>query len=336
MNKVTYIIGAGASAEALPLVKSNPDLKIEGLPDAFRRVGDQLVNQNKDDRLIKSALSIKTDLYWLAEKSELFNTVDTFAKYCYLQDKKQLTLIKKLLAIYFTADQTIIKKIDSRYLVFFTTVLENSYQFPDAIKILNWNYDSQFQLASYRFKQEAFILNSNNSFMQSEPLINYYPGIGMYSVPHETSYKNYSLVHLNGIAGYFQDKEDVVYNTLTENDTIEDFLDNTIKYIEQNSNLLTFAWESSSHHRISKSLAIGKEIIKGSEILVIIGYSFPFFNREIDKELFNVLIQSGLKKIYYQDKFRNGDFLINQFGLSDSIEINSIDKVDQLFIPIEL
>jgi hypothetical protein len=32
MNKVTYIIGAGASAEALPLVKSNPDLKLKGYP----------------------------------------------------------------------------------------------------------------------------------------------------------------------------------------------------------------------------------------------------------------------------------------------------------------
>lgn len=336
MNKVTYIIGAGASAEALPLVKSNPDFKIEGLPDAFRRVGDQLENENIKAEFKETVSNLKKDLYWLAGKSELFNTVDTFAKYCYLQEKDNLILIKKILAIYFTIDQIINKKLDNRYLVFLTTILENSYQFPGAVKILNWNYDSQIQLTSYLFKKEGLSFGTSNSFNQSDPLIPYYPNIGMFPPPSASNYKDYSLVHLNGIAGYFQNSNNVVYNTILENDTIEDFLDISLKYIQQNSNLLTFAWESSSHQRISKSLEIGKEIIKDSEILVIIGYSFPFFNREIDMEIIKILSQNGLKKIYYQDKFRKGDFLRGQFGLKDSIEIINVDKVDQLFIPSEL
>jgi len=128
----------------------------------------------------------------------------------------------------------------------------------------------------------------------------------------------------------------MVYNTIYKTNTISDFLSTGVKHIENNFNLLTFAWESQKHQRFSTSLELSKAIIKGSEILVIIGYSFPFFNREIDREVINTLIQTGLRKIYYQDKFRDGDFLQTQFGLDNTIKIENIKKTDQLFIPIEL
>lgn len=335
MNKVTYLIGAGASAEALPLVKSNPEYKIEGLPDAFRRIGDQLEKENTNDKLKTFVHRLKEDLYWLAKNSESFNTVDTFAKYCYLQEKEKFILIKKLLSVYFTVDQIINQKVDNRYLVFLTSILENSYQFPPNVKILNWNYDCQFQQTSYRFKQEGFEYDSN-SFIQSEPLLNYYPALGMYPFHQVANNENYSLVHLNGIAGYIQNHENIVYNTMLKNKTLQDFLDYSIKLINENTNLLTFAWENSSNARSKTSLEIAKEIIKGSEVLVVIGYSFPFFNREIDKEIIDTLYSTGLKKIYYQDKFNSGDFIQNQFNLDKSLIVTNIQKSDQLFIPIEL
>lgn len=335
MIKVTYLLGAGASAEALPLVKSNPDFKIEGLPDAFRRVGDQLVNENKDPDSKDLASKLKEKLFWLAENSEIYNTVDTFAKYCYLKDKERLSLIKKILSVYFTIEQSINKKFDNRYLVFLTSILENEYQFPSNVKILNWNYDCQLQLASFKFKEEGISFDSN-SFIQADPLINYSPSLGMYPLEMVKNKEIYSLVHLNGIAGYVQNKENMVFNTLYNTKTISEFLSMSVKQIENNFNLLTFAWESQKHQRFSQSLELSKEIIKGSEVLVIIGYSFPFFNREIDKEIIGTLIQTGLKKIYYQDKFRKGDFLQTQFGLDNTIVIKNIDKTDQLFIPIEL
>jgi len=335
MTKVTYLLGAGASAEALPLVKSNPVHKIEGLPDAFRRVGDQIVNKNKDPNLVILASKLKDNLYWLAENSQIYNTVDTFAKYCYLKDKAKFSLIKKMLSVYFTIEQTINKKFDNRYLVFLTSILENEYQFPANIKILNWNYDSQLQLASFKFKEEGISFDSN-SFIQADPLIHYSPSMGMYPLEIAKNKEIYSLVHLNGIAGYVQSSENMVFNTLYNTKTINDFLTNAIKQIENNFNLLTFAWESNNHQRFSYSLKLSKEIIKDSEVLVIIGYSFPFFNREIDKEILNTLTQTGLKKIYYQDKFRTGDFLQSQFGLDKTIEIKNVEKSDQLFIPIEL
>ena len=335
MNKVTYLIGAGASAEALPLAKSNPDYKIEGLSEALVRVADQLEMENEKDELKETVSKLKTNLYWLAENSKSFNTVDTFAKYCFLQEPEKFLLIKKLLSVYFTIDQTINKRLDNRYLVFLTTILENQFQFPNNIKILNWNYDCQLQLTSLRFKPEG-VTFSAGIFMQTDPLINYFPSMGMYPMQMTKPKDSYSLVHLNGIAGYIENRENIVFNTLYDIKTIPEFLDHSINIIDKNFNLLTFAWESPKNMRYSSNIEIAKEIIIGSDILVIIGYSFPFFNREIDKEIFNVLCQTGLKKIYYQDKFKSGDFLRSQFDLERSIELLTIDKTDQLFIPIEL
>jgi hypothetical protein len=37
---------------------------------------------------------------------------------------------------------------------------------------------------------------------------------------------------------------------------------------------------------------------KNTEILVIIGYSFPFFNREVDRQILNSMLK--LEKVYIQ------------------------------------
>jgi hypothetical protein len=336
MPKVTYLFGAGASAEALPLVKSNPEFHIDDLPTALRRVGDQIKDENKVPELNNTAADLKESFYWLAERSEKFNTVDTFAKYCYLKKNDDLERVKRIISAYFTIDQIINKKIDNRYLVFLTTILEKEYEFPKEVKILNWNYDSQFQIASNIFKQEAISIPNPYSFIQADPLLTYFPSIGMFTSPHETEYEKFSLVHLNGIAGYYRNTEGFVLNSISEVLTISDFLQSTIKTINQNHHLLSFGWEISPKKRTSERLEIGKKIIEGSEILVIIGYSFPFFNREVDQEILRILKQTGLRKIYYQDKFRNGDFLYGQFDLKGKVDIETVNKVDQLFIPIEL
>jgi len=336
MPKITYLFGAGASATALPLVKSDIDHNIEGLPDAFRRVGEQIMKDFQDPKLIDPATKLKNDLEWLAERSEKFNTVDTFAKYCYLKKREDLQKVKKILSAYFTIDQIINKKTDNRYLVFLTSILESSYQFPDNIKILNWNYDNQFQIASNMFTVEAIEFPKPDTFIQSDSLIPYYPSIGMFTSPHASEYEKYSLVHLNGIAGYYKNSEGYTLNLIKESLSIQDFLKNSIEAINENQHFISFGWEEAPIKKESESINLSKTIIAGSEILVVIGYSFPFFNRQVDKEIINQLVSTGLKKIYYQDRFRNGEFLYSQFNLKKPLEIENYDKVDQFLIPSEL
>lgn len=66
-----------------------------------------------------------------------------------------------------------------------------------------------------------------------------------------------------------------------------------------------FAWENDSRyfHKYSghaKNIETAEMIAAETEILVVIGYSFPVFNREIDVLIFNRM--RNLKKVYIQDK----------------------------------
>ena len=76
-------------------------------------------------------------------------------------------------------------------------------------------------------------------------------------------------------------------------------------------------------------------MISGHTILVIIGYSFPFFNREYDRKIIEILKNSGLNKVYYQDIINKGDFLSSQFNIKNDI-IENYDRVGQFFVPPEL
>lgn len=80
-----------------------------------------------------------------------------------------------------------------------------------------------------------------------------------------------------------------------------------------------------------------KKAIVDSTVLVIIGYSIPFFNREIDREIMEVLNKS-VKKIYIQDL--NPESVLERLpsiwnqDLPSRVELK--DQVDQFFLPPEL
>ena len=79
------------------------------------------------------------------------------------------------------------------------------------------------------------------------------------------------------------------------------------------------------------------EIAKQTEILVIIGYSFPFFNRTYDKLIFNEM--TSLRKVYYQDPNPKIDILKNSilpFYKNDIQVINDEPSLSQFFLPHEI
>jgi hypothetical protein len=67
-----------------------------------------------------------------------------------------------------------------------------------------------------------------------------------------------------------------------------------------------FSWEAlknftgRKHPQHETNLVEAERIATNTEILVVIGYSFPIFNREIDNRLFRKM--DNLKKVYIQDK----------------------------------
>ncbi|MEZ5198470.1 MAG: hypothetical protein R2764_19415 [Bacteroidales bacterium] len=341
MTKVTYLFGAGASCHALPLAK---DVKtstgeIIGLSRALMTLASVL-SQEKDklNPNTKAHHFCNTTIKQfekLARESEEFNTVDTYAKYLFLNNESELSYLKITLSKFFMLEQYAFRKFDKRYLVFLTTIL-NNFLFPDNINILTWNYDFQLEIAASYFTKEDFTSHSSGISVTSKhspPLVSYFPPVGIRLGMHNTEYK---VVHLNGIAGHYQ-RGNAFQNKLIYTDAGKDFIAacNDISHTaNQSDDFLHFAWEN--HPQSMMALEIAETIIQGTDILIVIGYSFPFFNRNIDKKIFDVLKANPHLKIYYQDPVADGSFLYSQFKIKDSTMIKQIKKVDQFFVPFEL
>ena len=62
---------------------------------------------------------------------------------------------------------------------------------------------------------------------------------------------------------------------------------------------ISFSWEEGTTTKAVFDEAVN--IMKNTEILVVIGYSFPYFNREVDRILLNEKNAPKLRKVYVQD-----------------------------------
>ncbi|MCU0360022.1 MAG: hypothetical protein MUF75_04775 [Bacteroidia bacterium] len=336
MAKVTYIIGAGASANALPTNQN--------LPDSL----EELANSLRADSSINTSFhafrdSFCLDLEWLAKEGREYITVDTFASYCHIKDRESLQKLKFTLSLYFTIQQFVRKKTDNRYRNFLLKLVDSRQLFPENIKILNWNYDTQFQIAASVIRQEDFTYVRTIS-KHTPPLIEYYHTLGGdFNVSARMDHIELTMVHLNGIAGYYfyeQTQQLLNYNLGPEgirdiNDLFEKVnMDGTRKHP-----ILSFAFEplsSGVNHYTRNRIPYAKKIVSDTEYLVVIGYSFPIDNFDFDCELFSAINSGNLKGIYYQDPVLNVESMRTQFKIDESIFIKHIAKKDTFHIPIEL
>ncbi len=60
---------------------------------------------------------------------------------------------------------------------------------------------------------------------------------------------------------------------------------------------LSFAWEKNGSKDTVEFLDNAERSVIGTQVLVIVGYSFPFFNREIDRRMLSKM-GIDLEKIY--------------------------------------
>lgn len=122
---------------------------------------------------------------------------------------------------------------------------------------------------------------------------------------------------------------------------IKDRLNDTIsvkpmKSKEPYGNCLQFAWENSGMGNYPQHIQDAKNIISNTDELVIIGYSFPEFNREIDKYIFS---ESKFEKIYFQTEKHNEGIKSRVMSISNNIkesDITMIDDLSQFYIPFSV
>ena len=344
MSKIAYLLGAGASygkrndasmdsgvsriIEGLPVVNEiNDEIdaiiewmnSFECLEDSYRyEVYDK--KYSFDD--MKNLLG--KEFRWLKEESTKHATIDTFARTLLLRGEySSYVKLKYLLSTFFIIEQAI-HPFDKRYDTFFANVLNEYGDMPDDIYIMTWNYDCQLNLAIRE--------NSNSLLYVYEPSD---------SLSHNAKAQVFKI---NGTAGYHNAGILVPRNLTEKNVTslvqriFRQYVIVANRAFQSDGSLyLHFAWEKNVFEEVSPHLF---SKIKDAEVLVVIGYTFPFFNRRIDRQIFSNM--SNLKKIYIQDP--NADSIIEFVGSVLTEEqrktllpgIKPIKNVSNFFLPPEL
>jgi len=337
--KVTYLIGAGASRNALPIVTELPErilAILEKIKDTDGKILDIAFTDNERLPLTKKAAlnHLIADLKWLAEKARNHASIDTFAKKLFLKSSfQELKKLKVVLSIYFILEQAS-SRYDKRYDSFFASILDKDIvDFPSNIRIISWNYDYQFEQAFSEYTDSTEIIDNQRKL----------------NVVSKFTYKQlktdrFAIFKINGTTNFLDPnwKNEHEYckhfeNSITQQ-LLESVLENYTSLLHTDLKLycsLSFAWEDP----VDGFGNIVEHTIKetnDTEILIVIGYSFPFFNRGIDREIINSM--KKLQKVYFQAPDANNireRFLSIRNNIRDEYLITRFD-IDQFLLPAEL
>ncbi|MGB3526192.1 MAG: hypothetical protein WBB32_09525 [Flavobacteriales bacterium] len=337
--KVAYLFGAGASCKAMPL--------LSGLTEALEKHANFIQGFRDHDpstsptQLREGALLPDTvDRYCtamltLAKNASAHASVDTYAKRLFLTDKRiDAFNLKLLLTTYFSYKQKPPAPLDDRYDALFASILtrgKNGFpQVNEDVMLLTWNYDLQLPLAL-----KPYYYDSRTEYLLQ--------GLGLATLDRVNERPEIpSVVHLNGIAAW-RDREtimpvipDICANDLEQVMRMLDYFlaGDQPYYPGAELTLLHFAWENDARVVAGRTKLI--EHLSECEVLVAIGYSFPFFNRTVDREIIGGM--KSLSKVYLQSRPDGINAMVNAFKaipLRD-VEIETYEAVDKFMLPPEL
>ena len=338
-KNITYILGAGASANALPVIN-----EIDGRLEMFKRVIYSFIQEKQRNPITNNLNPIAHELLikiiWLIDNTKNHLTIDSFARKLFAKNSihDDLRSLKRVLSTYFLYEQIKTKRNeklreddygkfqfkqapDKRYDGLISSLISdviNNNLLTGNVKIISWNYDSQFEQAYKEFWDFKYIYQTH------EPL-QVIPGKWVVEKGgiHEIDLSKFSLIHMNGIAGFkniVQDNSTTLIDKYQNaNTNSEEFINDIIKYYEEISNtddisstnaegvqFFNYAWESKVNNHefqsplVQAAIHNAEKIAELTDVLVVIGYSFPLFNRTIDSSIIEKM--SKLIKVYIQDK----------------------------------
>jgi hypothetical protein len=340
--KITYLLGAGASYNAIPIWKGQGKSML-GVSRYIKGYIDDNERLKKEETKI---LHENATLNNLADRighygnlAIQYGSIDIYAKRLHLLgDLRQLDELKFCLSIYFDLWENFINdstplnneakytKVDKRYLSLLSVLLEKGLDKSNPklnknISFISWNYDLQLE-----FAYESFMENKAASLSEVNE--------GLSFMEEKNRYKE--VIHLNGHRGNFIDGGKYYDNVPN---LIHGSIDNYLLGLQYEKddfraksykNCIKYAWEHDSN-----SLKDALEIMKSTNILVIIGYSFPSFNRRIDAQLINAFQENDdYLDIIYQDPNGNEDIIDALFDKPANVRIER-KNVNQFYIPNE-
>ena len=341
MSKTIYYIGAGASYGA----RKN-GLIVEGIPvvaeipaefDAFKRFVEDAEIPHEDisfqdlyrtghDDVENAKRFMLHDINSLIEGIKEHATIDTYARKLYLTKRnRDLERLKSLLCCFLLWEQ-LEHKPDGRYDTFLANVLDSeTLNIPESISFISWNYDSQIESAFRTYKLNTGLAVFEKNTVGPWPML---PKSGrVFKVNGSATFADMDMVSM--IREYDNTSTAIQLIQLYSNSMAD-----TSSMGFQFKTHLSFAWEVSvNSNNMMRSL---QETTKDTEQVVVIGYSFPFFNRVTDREIFKIMPK--LKKVYVQDI--NPDAVIQAIHAvlpSDrKIAVEPIKACGQFYLPAEL
>ncbi len=323
-KNITYLFGAGASAHAIPVIDGiRPRINLLSIYLEQKKINID-PNGEYEDSLKAKAISLNktltiiiNDLKWLYDESKNHQTTDTLAKKLYVQKNfNDLNRLKRALISFFFFEQHILidtegaeynDLVDKRYDSLIASICQSdevgNISLYKNVKILTWNYDLQIDLCLMEYSKQ--LIN------ETKLKFNIFPNEKMYNTSDKIliDQNNFGVLKLNGNA-YFeanQPKDNELSRNLYDKSLMHQrpeqiinkyvmcfeskFPDGEVKY-DDSFKYFNFAWEipgDEKYHGFKSVLNTAIEIAKKTDILIVVGYSFPFFNSDIDKAILDNL-----------------------------------------------
>ncbi|MDO8139925.1 MAG: hypothetical protein Q6358_00360 [Candidatus Brocadiales bacterium] len=300
-----YLFGAGASHPSLPLARGVS----KGMIDWGEKVRDYAKGLSPNTQ--KDALTKMSDeLSEWGTAANLHYSVDTLAKKLFLTNKqKDICRLKAAMSAYFMLQQSA-APAEQRYDSFFAAILEQPGRppvIPDDVWLLSWNYDRQFERAYHQYCSDVRMVQNNITLCKR-------------------------VIRLNGLLGRAINKGiGDEYNLHFENDKDNVFHRVVSEYMQllEHSPIITFAFEKDQlQMRITELAALADKDCT----LVIIGYSFPFFNRRFDKLVLDSL--THITKVFLQVLPEHAKAIESRMrSLRELPPIQIIDDREQFYVP---
>lgn len=314
MNKITYYLGAGASRNSVPIWKEQSEAMMNLAEDYLD--DETFKIQKRNNPKTDDASKMLWDIGYFGYKGFKFGTVDTYAKKLVLNNSnEELWKLKLAVSNFFTIwqysnnfpkkNKIYTDQIDRRYISLLASILKEGDVNPkikENINFISWNYDLQLESAYKEFCD-------NKDWKEITKYLKF-----------QSSIKNHDLIicHLNGYHGFYKSiegKKEINY--LDRVNKIGDYKEiiNELKFTYESQNKgsidytshINYAWENKENDIAENARNQANNVIKNSDITVIIGYSFPSFNRSVDKEILGQIKESST--VFYQDPNASTSFL---------------------------
>lgn len=374
MSKVVYVMGAGASrgkrekdsngkdipgriVEGLPVVNEIP-MRLEKVKELFEQpvYGENDIVENQNTHASKLCRDcqkeLTDDFQWLIENTKRHATIDTFAKKLFITGQTvDYNRLKRLLSVFFKVEQ-LINPPDSRYDSFLASVAHpnscGKLRISEDITILTWNYDSQFEIAYLEYLSDGKYKEDFN--FPSDLGIDIHSNVSDFAKPffHQDNGER-QIFKLNGSAA-FHTEWSMAHYYLQHHGQLDESMIRAIleiyavpyyNEVDAKQSMLNFAWDIEDEYEAKTNYkAKIEKAISDAVSLVVIGYTFPFFNRETDTLLFSEM--KALEHIYIQDP-NAGEIKESVMNVLQRIgsefpkdRIISKTNVEQFFLPPEV